>query len=306
MIKISNNTKNVRSMLEKMQSELVYGLRSYYYNIGCSVYKYDDMPKEIPIRYPEKWFYENGSCVFLEIPQAGYACLPVMTGSIQKNMYGEPSEWRAVAVGDLAGLVGSMKLNSKNSVLMRNDMLYRPTKPYIDVLIKQLVNVELTTRLNVNAQKNPVWIKSRDEDALRNKNAFLEFYECLPAQFHDSMSSDTLEFFNSGIPFIGNELADLYNVYDYRIMSYLGIDNPGVDKKERMLVSESNSNNDKMMLIRNARLEQRKIACEEINDIFGLNVSVKVNEELNSEKLNGQMFGTPQPNMESGTLGKAN
>lgn len=293
-------------MLFKMQSELIAGLRNYYYNIATSVYKFKEMPKEIPIRYPEKWYYENGMCVFMEVPNAGYACLPVMTGSIQKNMYGEPAEWKAVAVGDLAGLVGSMKLNDKNSVLMRNDMLYRPTQPYVDVLIKQLVNVELTTRLNINAQKSPVWIKSRDEDVLRNKNAFLEFYECLPAQFHDTMSPETLEFFNSGISFIGNELADLYNVYDYRIMSYLGIDNPGVDKKERMLVSESESKNDKIMLIRNARLEQRKIACEKINEIFGLNVSVEVNEELNTEKANGQMSGAPNSAMESGTVGKGN
>lgn len=293
-------------MLFKMQSELIAGLRNYYYNIATSVYKFKEMPKEIPIRYPEKWYYKNGMCVFMEVPNAGYACLPVMTGSIQKNMYGEPAEWKAVAVGDLAGLVGSMKLNDKNSVLMRNDMLYRPTQPYVDVLIKQLVNVELTTRLNINAQKSPVWIKSRDEDVLRNKNAFLEFYECLPAQFHNTMSPETLEFFNSGIPFIGNELADLYNVYDYRIMSYLGIDNPGVDKKERMLVSESESKNDKIMLIRNARLEQRKIACEKINEIFGLNVSVEVNEELNTEKVNGQMSGAPNSAVESGTVGKRN
>lgn len=293
-------------MLFKMQSELIAGLRNYYYNIATSVYKFKEMPKEIPIRYPEKWYYENGMCTFMEVPNAGYACLPVMTGSIQNNMYGEPAEWKAVAVGDLAGLVGSIKLNDKNSVLMRNDMLYRPTQPYVEVLIKQLVNVELTTRLNINAQKSPVWIKSRDEDVLRNKNAFLEFYECLPAQFHDTMSPETLEFFNSGIPFIGNELADLYNVYDYRIMSYLGIDNPGVDKKERMLVSESESKNDKIMLIRNARLEQRKIACEKINEIFGLNVSVEVNEELNTEKVNGQMSGAPNSAMESGTVGKGN
>lgn len=293
-------------MADKMKAELIAGLRGYYYNIATSVYKYKNMPEEIPIRYPEKWLYENGMCVFLEIPQAGFACLPVMTGSIEKNIYGEPAEWRAVAVGDLAGIVSSMKLNDKNSVLMRNDMQYRPTMPYVDVLIKQLVNVEMTTRLNTNAQKSPVWMKTRDENALRNKNAFLEFYECELVQFHDAMSVDEIEFFNSGIPFIGNELSDLYNVYDYRIMSYLGIDNPGVDKKERMLVSESTSNNDKIMLIRNARLEQRKIACEKIKDIFGIDVSVDVNEDLNTEKVNGQMLGAPNSNMESGTLGKAN
>ena len=98
------------------------------------------------------------------------------------------------------------------------------------------------------------------------------------------MSPNDFEFINPNIKYIGNELADTYNVYKYRLLSYLGLDNSGVDKKERMLVSESEANSDEVLMIRNARYEQRKIACEKINDLFGLNVSVEYNEELNSEK----------------------
>ena len=291
-------------MLEKMKSELLFGLRTYYFNIATNVYKWKEMPKEIPVRYPEKWLYENGMSVFLKIPNAGYACLPVMTESIEKNIYGEPSSWRAVGVGELAGLISSLKLDDTNSVLIRNDNLYRPTFPYVDVLIKQLVNVELTMRLNINAQKSPVWINTSQENALRNKNAFLELYECELVQFHDTLKPEDLEFFNSGIPYIGNELADTYNVYKYRIMAYLGIDNPGVDKKERLVVSESDSNADEIMMIRNARLEQRQIAVEQINDIFGLNVKVECNKDLTDGTKNGNMQGTQKPNMEGAGVGE--
>lgn len=287
-------------MLAGMKEELIAGLRSQYFNIATNVYKWNNMPDEIPIRYPERWLYENGMCVFLEIPEAGYACLPVMTGSIENNLYGEPAKWKAVAVGKYSGIVSDLKLDDKNSVLIRNDFQYRATKPYVEVLIKQLVNVELTMRLNINAQKNPVWGITSEESALRDKNAFIEFYECEPIQFHQSMSAESLEFFNSGIKYIGNELADTYNVYDYRIMSYLGIDNANVDKKERMLVSEVESKSDKIMMIRNARLEQRKIACEKINEIFGLDISVECNKDLNSERVNGQQ----NPGVQSNTGGK--
>lgn len=297
-------SKKNSGMLEKMKSELLYGLRTYYFNIATNVYKWNNMPEEIPIRYPEKWLYENGMSVFLEIPNAGYAVLPVMTESIEKNLYGEPSSWKAVAVGQMAGIVSSLKLDDTNSVLIRNDNLYRPTFPYVDVLIKQLVNVELTMRLNINAQKCPVWVKTREENALRNKNAFLELYECEPVQFHETMSTEELEFFNSGIPYIGNELADTYNVYKYRIMAYLGIDNPGVDKKERLVVSESDSNADEIMMIRNARLEQRQIAVEKINEIFGLNVGVECNKDLTDGTQNGDMQGAQKPDMESAGVGE--
>lgn len=277
-------------LLQQMRQELLTGLRSYYFNIATNIYRWEGLPEEIPIRYPEKWLYENGMCTMLEIPGAGLAVLPVMTGSIQKNLYGEPAEWRAVAVGDMAGRVSSIKLNQDNSVLLRNDYDYRATKPYVDVLIKQLVNVEFTTRMNTNVQKNPMWFRTTDENCLQNKNTFLEFFEAEPVFFKDNIGME-FEFINSGIPFIGAELSDLYNVYHYRIMSYLGVDNPGVDKKERLVASESDSNNDALALMRDARLSMRELACEQMNDLFGINATVEYNGTLTDDTGDDNGYG---------------
>ena len=167
----------IGGVLGQLYVDLLGTLRSQYFNIATNIFKWKDMPDEIPIRYPEKWLYESGMCVFFEVPNAGYACLPVMTGSIQENMYGEPGKWRAVATGDLAGLVSSIQLDDTNSVLIRNDTMYRATKPYVEVMIKQMINVEITMRLNINAQKNPMWFKCSDENVLQKKNDFIEFFE---------------------------------------------------------------------------------------------------------------------------------
>lgn len=271
------------SILRDIYDSMLGGLRAYYFNIGTNIYKWDGMPKEIPIRYPERTLYDNGLSVFLEVPSAGYACLPVMTGSIQNNMYGEPAEWKALAIGKYAGIVSSMKLNSSNSVLIRNDSSYKNCRTYVDSLIKQIINADITTRMNINAQKNPIWFKTTDENVIQNKNLFKEWYEGEPVFFKDSVPTEAFEFITPNVPFLGNQLADMYNVYDYRILSYLGIDNPGVDKKERMITSEADSRSDKISLIRESRLEQRKIASEQINELFGLNVSVDINDSLKEE-----------------------
>lgn len=287
--------KKNEGILGAMYSDLMGTLRSQYFNIATNIYKWKSMPKEIPIRYPEKWLYENGTCVFFEHPQAGFVCLQVATESIQKNIYGEPSSWRCVAVGNLAGELTAIKLDEKNSVLIRNDYMYRPTQPYVDVMIKQMINVELTMRLNINAQKNPMWVKCNDSNVLDKKNEFYEFYECQPVFFKDSMSPNDFEFINPDIKYIGNDLVDTYNSYRYRLLAYLGLDNPGVDKKERLLVSEEGSNNDEILMIRNARMEQREIASENINDLFGLSTKVEYNKQLNTERnlnVTGFMPGT--------------
>ena len=57
-------------------------------------------------------------------------------------------------------------------------------------------------------------------------------------------------------------------------MTLFGLNNVS-DKKERLIVDEANANND--YINRNVDLlyKNRKIACNEINKKFGLNISVK-------------------------------
>ena len=278
-------------VLQNMTMDLLGGLRQQYFDIATAIFKWNNLPPEIPIRYPERWLYQNGMCAFTRVNDSDvFVCLPVATESIQKNAYGEPSAWRVVAMGDLAGVMNGKTFDEKNSVLIRNDACYRPSLPYVDVLIKQMVNTELTMRMNLNAQKNPMWIKTSDENALQNKNTFMEFYECQPVFFKDSTAPE-LEFYNPGIPFIGSEIADIYNIYDQRILSFLGLDNSNIDKKERLVVAEAESKNDKIFSIRTNRLEQRKIACDAINDLFGLGVSVEVNCDLNNNGVSDAMEG---------------
>lgn len=294
-------SRRTRSLLDTLKSELTFGLRNMYSNIATNIYRWSGIPEEIPSRYPEKTLYENGLCTFLEIPGAGYGILPVAVETIEKNIYGEPSSWRAVALGTLAERINSQRLNWDNSVLIYNDNYYRPTKPYVDFLIKEMVNTELAMRMNINAQKNPMWFKTNDMNVLQNKNTFIEWFEGEPTFFKTTMASDEFEFINPGIPYIANELADTYNVYHYRILGYLGLDNAGVDKKERLVVSESESNSDYINMIRNVRLEQRKTAVDRINETFGLGLSVDINEELA-----GQLQGTSKPGKTGDGFGEEN
>ena len=274
---------NKDSMLAKQMIPLRDGLRTYYFDIGINVLKWKNMPNAIPPRYPEKWLYENGLCVFFQPDGLDYMCLPVVQGSIKKNVYGEPSEWRAMALGEFAGRISGQTLDASNSVLIRNDSSYRPTKPYVDALINQMINVELTTRMNINAQKMPFFFKGTEDTILQQKNLFLEFMECEPAFFKTKFASDEFEIFQSGAPFIANDLVDVYTEYDARILTYLGINNLPIEKKERLLTDEVGINKEEKSLIRDSRLIQRQLACDEINKLFNLNVSIEVNKSLEED-----------------------
>ena len=257
-------------------------LSSYYQNIAVSVFEWEGMPDQvmrIPRRQPEKQLYETGCFTMFRHEDSGqFFMLPVASMNIQKNAYGEPSQWRAMALGELAAPIGALKLSPENAVLFRNNDTYTPSKPYVEELIKQLVNVEYTLRLNINAQKMPWSMRSNNYNIISNKNLFRQIYECEPIVYHDDMMTDELELIKTDAPVIMAELNDAYNVYDQRICEFLGIDCVARDKKERLTAEEADANDEKIDSIKKVKLEQRKEGCDLANDLWGIDLSVKLAE----------------------------
>lgn len=255
-------------------------LSSYYQNIAVSVFEWEGMPDQvmrIPRRQPEKQLYETGCFTMFRHEDSGqFFMLPVASMNIQKNAYGEPSQWRAMALGELAAPIGALKLSPDNAVLFRNNDTYTPSKPYVEELIKQLVNVEYTLRLNINAQKMPWSMRSNNYNIISNKNLFRQIYECEPIIYHDDMMTDELELIKTDAPVIMAELNDAYNVYDQRICEFLGIDCVARDKKERLTAEEADANDEKIDSIKKVKLEQRKEGCDLANDLWGIDLSVKL------------------------------
>ena len=59
-------------------------------------------------------------------------------------------------------------------------------------------------------------------------------------------------------------------------MTFLGLNtNPSDKKKERLITTEVESNNEQTDIQAESMLLCRQLACEEINKKYGLNVSVK-------------------------------
>ena len=270
-----------KSDIQHMKDILRTQLSSYYQNIAVSVFEWEGMPDHqvmrIPRRQPEKQLYETGCFTMFRHEDSGqFFMLPVASMNIQKNAYGEPSQWRAMALGELAAPIGALKLSPENAGLFRNNDTYTPSKPYVEELIKQLVNVEYTLRLNINAQKMPWSMRSNNYNIISNKNLFRMIYECEPVVYHDDMMTDELELIKTDAPVIMAELNDAYNVYDQRICEFLGIDCVARDKKERLTAEEADANDEKIDSIKKVKLEQRKEGCDLANDLWGIDLSVKL------------------------------
>ena len=298
---VNEYTKILKAQVKPLRK----ALRAYYKNLAIGMFEWKGFNDTIPIRYPERWLYSNGCCVYCEPDGMEGVLLPVALTNINKNLYGEPAEWRAIGIGDYADKINSKTLDSSNSVLIRNDELYENSESYVNYMIEQMINVELTMRMNINANKMPFMFRGNQNTALQNKNTFIDIYECEPVIFKEAFAKDEFEILNNEVPFIAENLSKVYDTYSFRILSYLGVKAIPLEKRERLLVDEIGANDQEREYIRSARLDQRRVACDELKRVFNIDVTVDYNEVETNDGTNN-LPGTQQAGREGSDPAKGN
>jgi hypothetical protein len=94
-----------------------------------------------------------------------------------------------------------------------------------------------------------------------------------------ALNTSDLKVLKTDAPFVADKLYTLKTQIWNEALTYLGINNVNVTKKERLISDEVNRNQGGTMASRNSRLKMRQKACEEINNMFGLNVWVEFEED---------------------------
>lgn len=229
------------------------------------------------------------------------AILPVAYGSVKLDIYGNPTEWRAFPVGNspIADVIRNMQLDTENSVLLWNNQTRTGDSPYVERICSKMVALDDTIDINCLIQRTPVIFKSNGKNLLTVKNIYKNLIGGDPAIVDANYEvNNNTEVLNLGVQFIGDKLSDQYETYHDRILRYFGIDYLPVEKQERMLTGEADSNEQELLIRRASRLEYRQYACDMINELFGVNISVSYVEPEQPTDTQS-MSGTP--GNESGT-----
>ena len=92
--------------------------------------------------------------------------------------------------------------------------------------------------------------------------------------------SNKLNVLKTDAPYIIDKL-DLHKHQIFNdALTVLGIDNANTDKKERLITNEVESNDQLITYYLNCYYKTRKKACDEINEKFGLNISIELNKDI--------------------------
>lgn len=244
-----------------------------YYNrlteLAISMFEWKNLPSSIDPRFLEMCLFGDGMCVFFEDEVLGYLALQVMIGG-KLNVYRIPMERRAYATNGY-----QRQLDETNSVIIFNNYLHTNSMLDVEMFSRRLYDLDMSIGVNAKAQKTPVLIQCDESQRLTMKNLYMQYDGNEPFIFGTKgLDPNGLKVLQTGAPYVADKLYQLKSQYWNEALTYLGISNTNIVKKERMLTDEIMNNMGGVIASRYSRLEARREACRQINEMFGLDISV--------------------------------
>lgn len=246
---------------------------------AINMFEWINLPDTIDVRYLELTLFEQGKVIFFQDELMDiYLCIQGVTSS-PFDVYNNPKRRRVFASNGY-----NKNRTSKNSVIIWNNFLRKPTSPTINLYAWRLTNIERTIDINVNAQKTPVLIIASENEKFSLKNLYAQYQGNAPVIYASkNMDLNSISSINTTAPFVADKLETLKNSYWNEVMTFLGLQNSNQDKKERLITDEANAREEQIKQARLNMLDARKEACKQINKMFGLNIDVRFridNEEF--------------------------
>lgn len=243
--------------------------------VSMNAFEWDGLPDGIAERHIERELFDKGKVMFFRHPHMSFMALPC--DDIGVNHYGDPVRYRAV------GHNLRYECDAEDCVIIENNKLRISTRQFVLFYVNKLTEAERTMDVNVKANKTPVVMITEDRDALSMKKFFSDVDGNAPVILVDkSMNLDGIKALDLKTKFLGKELMDYKQTVESELLTFLGINNNPVEKKERLITDEANANNQLIDNFFNLQLEARQRACEDINNLYGLNVSVKRREDFST------------------------
>lgn len=244
--------------------------RQYYdrlVELSISMFEWTNLPDTIDPRFLELTLFADGNAVFFKDEEIGFLALQnIIAGPL--DVYRIPIHRRAFSVNGY-----SKDLNNKDSVIIWNNALHKNSMLDVQMFARRLYNLDRAVDVNANAQKTPILIVCEESQRLTFENMYKEYQGNAPVIKGDKgLNPDAFKVLKTDAPFVADKLYQLKVQVWNEALTFLGISNINVTKKERLITDEVTRNLGAIIANRYSRLNARREACEQINRMFGLDI----------------------------------
>lgn len=201
----------------------------------------------------------TGSTNYLDIPKTYTWCTPIQSGQCY---------------------IG------KTGVLIDNTMLHNSSYPLIHSTASRLAHIDCTVICALVNGRDNVAVKASTQKFAADAEAYLrQKYNGIPSFVVDKgFSTIEIEDMKTQNSMNVRELLDSQQLILSEFYETLGI-NKTVEKRERLITAEAAANEQLLKLNINNMFKCRQRGAEEINKMFGTNISVECNVDIANESV---------------------
>ena len=265
-----------------MPKDLVFNSYIQYYLARCqSMFKYDGLPDTIPAKWLEHYLFVNGQCVFIKngedliVTTGGQGGEPdiyyIPTKYIVSNPYVKEEARKTYTIGE-------------DCVLIRNDTYSQGLIPLLTRYCSQLTENDLTMQTADILSRAMLTITATDTQTKESvekwlldlRKGKLSAIGELPSMVGNQDRTVNITPFQA----VASTITDLIEYHQYlkaSLYNELGLNANYNMKRESINSNESQLNDDMLHPLIDDMLARRREALEEVNKMFGTNISVEFN-----------------------------
>lgn len=277
------NRKNTKIAKDRLLT--IY--RNYYINMFNNIFVWYNFPTTGNLKYFLQAICFEGRASFFKDDDGGILSLKNCDAGAF-NIYGYPTNTKNIGfnfVKDGKTYIAGADNQGVNTVVCYHTPI-RYVRPIniIDYFANKIVELLLMYNTKVIQAKRP-FIISATEEQKKEMTMVLEdiINDNSIIVGSDALSSIPLQVLPTGVRVSDvKEVTELVNIIDNEFKEFFGINNnKQFDKKERLIVDEINNNNTSTNLVLDMMLQSRKTFCNQVNEVWGINIDVNVNPCLN-------------------------
>lgn len=284
--------------LAKFENNIEYQ-NTFFNLLNLAMYSFSF--KNLPKTCNERWFKMSlifyGYAALIDDKDLGYLSLAVRPSSFEYNIYGDVSKvnafgWNGFNKEYSAYMIGSDNTDAESIICRDNDATY----PLINVIFAyahRLCDTMRTLDVAAKKLKQPYFITCDEsqktsikkilDDVDYNQDGIICNRSTMPNEFNvlkTGVDPDSI-----------SALWAHYNNLQSEIRTLLGINNATqLDKKERLIVDEANSNDILTDLNLDYRMKSYQQFCDIVNDLWQLDIKVVNNIEQVEKKVEEEKY----------------